>query len=62
MLGHIMSDYLYIAAFMPGLIAGTLVLKLVIHWVALLMAGLGRDPGSTSLQQKPMSILSLIHI
>jgi hypothetical protein len=60
MLGHIMSDYLYIAAFMPGLIAGTLVVKLVIHWVALLMTGLGRDPGSTSLPQKRMSIWPLI--
>ena len=47
-----MSDILSIAAVLPGLIAGSLVVKLMIHWITLLLAGLGRGSDNTPLPQK----------
>jgi hypothetical protein len=40
-----------IAAFLLGIGVGSLVMKVVLHWVALLLAALGRDIGSSAPQR-----------
>lgn len=60
-----MSILLGIAAFLLGIGVGSLVMKIVLHWVALLLAALGRDvesfaPLKTPVTKWPM-IFAIVH-
>ena len=47
-----MSEVLNITAVLPGILAGFIVVKLIVHWALLLLAGLGRAPDNASLPQR----------
>ena len=60
-----MSIVLGIAAFFLGIGVGSLVLKIVLHWLALLLAAMGRDignpaPQKTSAKKWPL-IFAIVH-